>query len=304
MLANNFEINSISEILAEKGDLDMSTIKEMVESLEEDSLYFINNAQQKATKHREILSVNSFDGLKQNSIDKIIKYMKKEIHKIDRLKSKEKNKEKVQNLIKKFILSLKQIDISNANQDENQETNHLCNNKVTRSNTDNYFDNDEVLIEEQNKFIKEMDLPFNVENHESIQLEEENFDKEFLEPIPNKLPPLTFFSSKSGSPKKSEKDYNLLSEPKHKSFKTKFSKSIKNKKYAANESTKDEYKTPKFEPSNEEFSSVIKELPVQITFGRNCENSELDKKSQKESRSNDPEWIKPTFNEMFIGQLK
>ena len=66
--------------------------------------------------------------------------MKKEIHKIDRMKSKEKNKNKIQDLIKNFIISLKQIEFSNINHDENSNRIDLGNTKNNELNEINYFE--------------------------------------------------------------------------------------------------------------------------------------------------------------------
>ena len=113
------DLNSISEILAEKVDFDMSTIKEMVESLEDDSLHFIHHVHPEQSKLNQNMS--SLDEIKQNSFDKIIKYMKNEINRIDKLRRKDKNKEKVQSMIKEFLVNLKRIELNQTNPDDKEE---------------------------------------------------------------------------------------------------------------------------------------------------------------------------------------
>ena len=84
------EFNSISEIFGEKVEFDMSTIKEMVESLEEDSLHFRANS--RSEMDNKSFKLTPRGDQSQNSFEKIIKYMKTEITKIDQVKRKERDK--------------------------------------------------------------------------------------------------------------------------------------------------------------------------------------------------------------------
>ncbi|CAI2373899.1 unnamed protein product [Moneuplotes crassus] len=105
------EFGSLSEIFGDKIDFDMSTIKEMVESCEVDSFYFANSTA-KENKLESGLKFTQREDKQQNNFDKIIKYMKKEVLKMDTIKRSEKNPEKLANILKNFIQNLKKIEIS------------------------------------------------------------------------------------------------------------------------------------------------------------------------------------------------
>lgn len=181
-----------------------------------------------ANRRNDVWNINSFDEFRQNSVDKIIKYMKKEIHKIDRIKSKEKNKNRIQDLIKNFISSLRQIEFSNINKDDNSNQVERANTHIKESYEVNYFS--KIKTEENAEFheeryfsINDINPLFEVENQESIQFEEESCDKDYLEPVPNKLPPLTNFTSKTGSPKKIYTENVILSDSKIKAIQSHYS---------------------------------------------------------------------------------
>lgn len=101
----NPEFSSLSEIFGDKVEFDMSTIKEMVESLEDDTLQFKG---QVSTEDKNNMASKE----DANSFEKIMMYMKKEIKKIDSVKKKEKDTDKVKHLMKNFIDNLKRIDLS------------------------------------------------------------------------------------------------------------------------------------------------------------------------------------------------
>jgi len=211
------DFNSISEIFADKVDFDMSTIKEMVESLEEDSMYFRSQMNTDNAKLK-ILEANSFDERKQNSFEKIIKYMKKEIRKIDKLKKRE-NKEKIQQMIKDFLINLKRIElIHTSNEEETQ-------NQPQSKEKENSKHEEEKVVQQSQSFKNSNIGAFNIQTdfeiedcdcssikepglgedfqraiQESINKDEENFNKDLLEPTPNKLPPVSSFTSKNLSP--------------------------------------------------------------------------------------------------------
>lgn len=87
----------------------------------------------------------------------------------------------------------------------------------------NSLTKNEFLNDENNFSINDIDPPLEIENQESIQFEEEAWDKDYLEPTPNKLPPLTNFTSKTGSPKKIDKEIAILSDSKMKGVHTHYS---------------------------------------------------------------------------------
>lgn len=130
------DFNSISEIIAEKGEYDMSAIKEMVETLEEDS-YQLRLKSRAEPFYNKALHVSSFDEQKQNDFEKIIKYMKKEITKIDSLKQTETDDQKIQKMMKDFFINLKRIELSPMLADDQEEEEEIADDKNVKENIKN-----------------------------------------------------------------------------------------------------------------------------------------------------------------------
>ena len=88
---------------------------------------------------------------------------------------------------------------------------------------------------------------------ESINKDEENFDKDFLEPTPNKLPPVTNFTSKKLSPKGTDSEESNTNF-KNKTGNTKYSQYRKRRpKQMSHNTSKEGFSTPKIEDEPDEF---------------------------------------------------
>ena len=243
----------------------MSTIKEMVESLEDDSFHFIQHVHSDLSKHNQ--NMNSLDEIKQNSFDKIIKYMKKEINKIDKIRKNEKNKDKVQLMIKEFLVNLKWIEVNQANSDEKEEDKtpntskqeqnqkQISNNKEQLTNDSLKIMNDYMIEDWEWSSIKEINPLSDMvcaARRDSIHKDEENFDKDVLEPTPNKLPPVTNFSSNKLSPKSENERINLNIG--NKNMNSKYSQIRKRRsKQMSHNASKEGFDTPKIEDEPKEF---------------------------------------------------
>lgn len=244
----------------------MSTIKEMVESLEDDSFHFIQHMHTDLSKHNQ--NINANDETKQNSFDKIIKYMKKEINKIDKIRKNEKNKDKVQLMIKEFLVNLKCIEVSQANSEEKEAKTDTQDASIkvqalnSNLNTIEQWANDSLkiindyMIEDWEwssiKDINPLSDMVCTARRGSIHKDEENFDKDFLEPTPNKLPPVTNFTSKKLSPKADCDKVNLNIFAK--ATNSKYSQIRKRRsKQMSHNASKEGFETPKIEDEPKEF---------------------------------------------------
>lgn len=270
------EYNSLSEIFADKVDFDMSTIKEMVESLEEDTLNFRAHAKTEISKPRVSLKLPQRDEQTQNSFEKIIKYMKKEISKIDAVKRREKDNSKVEKMMKDFIGSLKGIELSPRvmNNKEKNRTSVPSQNiivspeiKITKTRSYTTFSNktaatkkkdvnNMIKLEEhshstdEKNYLKQPDS-----NIESMSKDEENITKDFAEPTPNKLPPMSTFSSKNQTPD-SVADCKKQPEFHNEKVSDIFSEFVllkNSKKQLSHTASKEELKTPENENMGKEF---------------------------------------------------
>jgi hypothetical protein len=213
------EYNSLSEIFADRVDFDMSTIKEMVESLEEESLHFRINPNNDLQKPKSSIRLTPRDDQSQNSFEKIIKYMKSEISKIDAVKKHEKDSQKVAKLMKDFIHNLKHIELSPRVLDEDKPIDRSSQPLPNPYNTPELktappraqttMSNKAASTRKlENKFIEhpnsmaspEAEQEGRLSEQESFGKDEENINKDYAEPVPNKLPPMSTFTSKHYSP--------------------------------------------------------------------------------------------------------
>jgi hypothetical protein len=99
-------------------EFDMSTIKEMVESLEDDTYQFKRNKDDPSSNNK----LNTTPKEDQQSYERIMSYMKKEISKIDNVNETEKNPQIVRKLMKDFINNLKRIDLSPRVMDDEDDS--------------------------------------------------------------------------------------------------------------------------------------------------------------------------------------
>jgi hypothetical protein len=215
------EYNSISEIFADKIDFDMSAIKEMVESLEEESLHFRASNKSDFQKPKSNLRLTPRDDQSQNSFEKIIKYMKNEISKIDAVKKHERDSQKVAKLMKDFIHNLKRIELSPRVLDED-----LYEDRLTQPLPIPFTTPDLKTVppisqtSTSSKVAVPIKLAYQYRKHsnstgklgtdhegkmplseqESMIKDEENITKDYYEPVPNRLPPQCTFTSKHNSP--------------------------------------------------------------------------------------------------------
>lgn len=262
------EYSSLSEIFADKMDFDMSTIKEMVESLEEDNLNFRGNVKVDSVKTKAGYNLTPRDEKSQNSFEKIIKYMKKEISKIDAVKKSDSDPTKAALLMKDFISSLKKIELSprvpepedNIGREEKIGVQPFgspeiklgkARSHLNLGNKDNSSKQKAITglikLEEQSESELESELRPKIPESrpESVSKDEENITKDFAEPTPNKLPPMSTFSSKNQTP-----DTLMPKMGREEFFNEKVSDMfaefviMKNKKQMSHTNSKEELKTP------------------------------------------------------------
>ena len=268
------EFNSISEIFADRIDFDMSTIKEMVESLEEDSFHFRAHAKTELSKPTGQLNLAARDEQAQNSFEKIIKYMKKEINRIDAVKKRERDSQKVNQMMKDFICNLKRIELSPRTLDDEKKLKHPKTPGniskypeiiITKPKTPTSTSNKTAATKkfEEGNFVKlEVHSEPEDDGHsrpassqqESMIKDEENITKDYAEPTPNKLPPMSTFSSKNQSPN------SLETKPMKEVFYNEKVSDVfdeflvmKNKKQMSHNASKEEFKTPEHESMPPEY---------------------------------------------------
>ncbi|CAI2376183.1 unnamed protein product [Moneuplotes crassus] len=250
------EFNSLSEIFGDRVDFDMSTIKEMMESLEEDSFQFANSKTE-INKPKAGLKLTPRDERSQNSFEKIIKYMKKEISKIDTVKRREKNPEKVANIIKNFIQNVKRIEISPRIEEKSGNIQFKASQQLT-SNMETPEPKEDIpksqttvsvntaatkKVGKQELYVEE-GMNSNNESpsdNGSYVFEEENIMKDMAEPIPNKLPPMATHYTKSQEDQH-ENDDCFNNKGVNRGFQEFMSN--KNKRILSQIASKDEFRTP------------------------------------------------------------
>ena len=217
-IKRSVDFNSLSEILAEKASIDMPAIKEMVESLEEDSINYRFHTRTDSFGNKN-LQISAYDEQKQSNFDQIIKYMKKEITKIDSLKKHEKDDQKIQHMVKNLLSNLKRIElssiiVSNDSIEVEQkpvETKEPKNEilispevKVIYANPDKipkYFNDsgkpkiDLDNLSHQNN-IHTPEKALNSIQGLYLKDDELDFDKDLVDPTPNRLPPASSITSK------------------------------------------------------------------------------------------------------------
>lgn len=199
----------------------MSTIKEMVESLEEDSfLHFRSQTKTDFITQKASFDPNIADDKKQNSFEKIIKYMKKEIGRIDAVKKRDRNPDRVQKMMKEFLVNLKRIELTPSFTDDDKKDKsanvadkdnlspHI---KISKARSQTTMSNKTAATKIKEEYDLENEeiksrggntpsLRPIISPQESSVRDEENIDKDFSEPIPNKLPPVSSIASMNQSP--------------------------------------------------------------------------------------------------------